>query len=298
MTQQSEDRRTLNHRRNRVSFRGLAVLLTAFLLFCFSAVAPSGSAHGRVSSLIQQSKQEPSGAGNEKDVRALEAGKPIRSELAGGQKHAYRVGMNADQFLKVIVEQQGIDVVVDVSGPDGKQILEFDSESRPQGSEEVSLVAEAAGAFQLIVRPQQNGRPAGSYEVRIEELRVATDTDRALHDARMQFEEALKLQRAGKYGEALPLAERVLEIRERLLGSEHRYVAAAIDNLAGIHTDRGEYVKAEPLYLRALVIREKTLGNDHPDTATSLNNLAVLYKTQGKYVEAEPLYKRALDIRE
>ena len=74
-----------------------------------------------------------------------------------------------------------------VSGPDGKQILEFDSESRLQGQEEVSLVAEVAGAFLLTVRPKLNGAPAGSYEIRIEELRAATDTDRALHEARKQY---------------------------------------------------------------------------------------------------------------
>src|SRR5215475_7057935 len=244
MTQQSEDMPGLDHSRTQGGFREPAVLLTALLLFCPLAVTPSGNAYGRVRSLIQQSKQEPDGSGNEKGVRALEAGKPIKSELAGGQKHAYRISLGADQFLMVIVEQQGIDVVAQVSGPDGKQILEFDSESRSQGREEVSLVAEAAGAFQLIVRPKQNGAPAGSYEIRIEELRVATDTDRALHDARRQFEAALKLQRAGKYDEALPLVERALEIRERLLGAEHQDVAAAIVLQAEVYKHRSEYVKA------------------------------------------------------
>src|SRR5215813_6716605 len=201
MTQQSEDMSALDHSRTQSGFREEAVLLTALLLFCLLAVTPSGNAYDRVRSLIQQSKQEPDGSGNEKDLRVLEAGKPIRSELAGGQKHAYRVGMNADQFLKVIVEQQGIDVVVDVSGPDGKQILEFDSESRPQGKEEVSLVAESAGSFLLTVRPRLNGAPAGSYEIRIEELRVATGADCALNDARKQFEEAAKLRDATKLDE-------------------------------------------------------------------------------------------------
>jgi CHAT domain-containing protein/Tfp pilus assembly protein PilF len=298
MTQQSEDMLALDHSRTQGGFRVLAGLLTAFLLFCISALTPSGAAHGRARSLIQQSKQESSGAGNERDVRALEAGKPIRSELAGGQKQAYRVGMNADQFLKVIVEQQGIDVVVDVSGPDGKQILEFDSESRRQGSEEVSLVAEAAGSFLLTIRPRLNRAPAGNYEIRIEELRAATDTDRALHDARKRFEEATKLRDAGKNDEALPLAQRALEIREKLLGAEHRDVAAAIDLVAGIYTDKGEYVKAEPLYSRALDINEKALGKDHPGAALELHNLALIYRMQVKYVEAERQCRRALEIRE
>jgi len=264
----------------------------------FSFRLAFGDSIGLFQQAPQQSRDKASGGGDEKDVRALEAGKSIKGELAGGRRHAYRISLGADQFLKVVVEQQGIDIVAQVSGPDGKQILEFDSESRSQGREEVSLVAEAAGAFQLIVRPKQDGAPAGSYEIRIEELRVATDTDRALHDARKQFEEALKLQRAGKYDEALSLVERALEIRERLLGTEHRDVAAGIDSLAGVYSDRGEYVKAEPLYLRALAIREKALGIDHPDTATGASNLGKLYHYQGKYGEAESLYKRSLEIRE
>ena len=210
-----------------------------------------GGSLGLSQQSTQQSRDKENGGGNEKDVRPLEAGKPIKSELAGERRHAYRIVLGADQFLKVIVEQQGIDVVAQVSGPDGKQILEFDSESRPQGREEVSLLAEAAGAFLLTVSPKLKVHSAGSYEIRVEELRAATDTDRALHDARKQYGESLKYKGAGKYDEALPLAERALETHERLQGTEHPDVAAAINNLAAIYTDRGEYVKAEPLYGRA-----------------------------------------------
>jgi CHAT domain-containing protein/tetratricopeptide (TPR) repeat protein len=258
----------------------------------------SGKVYGRTGNLIPQSASESNGAGNEEEFRVLERGKPIRRELAGGQEHGYQIRLIAHLFLKVVVEQKGIDVIVQVAGPDGKQILEFDSESRPEGQEEVSLVAEAAGGFRLMVRPRINGAVAGSYEIRIEELRIATDTDRALHDARRQYEEALKLRGAGKYDEALPLAERALEIRTRLLGSEHRDVAAAINGLAGIYTGRSDYVKAEPLYRRALGIREKMLGKDHLDTGASLNNLARLYQNQGRYADAESLYQRVLAIYE
>src|SRR6266545_1569169 len=302
MTQQNKWRPALELWPRRDAYQALASLSTLLLFFSLVAAVSSrqafGGPLGLFQQLTQQSRDTGSGVSDEKDARPLEAGKPIKGELAGGRQHAYRISLGADQFLKAIVEQQGIDVVAQVSGPDGKQILEFDSESRSQGREVVSLVAEAAGAFQLIVRPKLNGAPAGSYEILIEELRAATDTDRALHDARKQFEEALKLQRAGKYDEALPLAERALEIRERLLGTEHPDVAAAINSLAGIYSDRGKYVKAEPLYRRALNSREKAPGKDHPDTGASLNNLALLYRRQGKYAEAEPLYKRALDIRE
>src|SRR4029450_11660985 len=111
----------------------------------------------------------------------------------------------------------------------------------------------------------------------MEESRPATDPARPLQEARKLYKKAFDLRRAGKYDEALPSAERALEIRERVLGPDHPDVAAAIDGLAGIYSYRGEYVKAEPLYKRALDIREKALGKDHPDNSERLNNLAILY---------------------
>src|SRR6266542_4412051 len=297
MRLQNKRRPALELRRRFDAYQALASLLTLSLFFSpVSAVSfrqAFGGSFGLFQQAPQQSRDKASGGSDEKDVRALEAGKSIKGELAGGRRHAYRISLGADQFLKVVVEQQGIDIVAQVSGPDGKQILEFDSESRSQGREEVSLVAEAAGAFQLIVRPKQDGAPAGSYEIRIEELRVATDTDRALHDARKQFEEALKLQRAGKYDEALSLVERALEIRERLLGTEHRDVAAGISNLGTRYQRQGKYAEAEPLYKRALDIREKSLGNDHPGTVIDLNCLSALYMAKGDLAQAVKFQSRA-----
>jgi CHAT domain-containing protein/Tfp pilus assembly protein PilF len=301
MTDRSRPDSDLNGPSREFTSQSLAKFLCLF--FSTLAIALSENTLGyTVGRPGQQPSQAPrdgdSKADDEKEARLLEPRRPIKRELAGDQSHTYQIRLSAGQYLKVIVEQQGIDVVVQVSGPDGRQILEFDSESRSQGREEVSLVAEAEGDFRLIVHPRLKGAPAGSYAIRVEEVRLATDADRALHYARKQFEEALKLNGAGKHDEALPLVERAIEIRERFLGAENSEVAAAIDSLADIYAHRGEYVKAEPLYRRALDIREKALGKDHPSTADSLNTMAVLYYRQGKYEEAEPLVKRELSIRE
>jgi CHAT domain-containing protein/Tfp pilus assembly protein PilF len=117
-------------------------------------------------------------------------------------------------------------------------------------------------------------------------------------EARKLNNESLKLQRAGKYDEALPLAERALVIREKTLGPQHPDVADSLNNLARLYFDRGDYSKAEALFQRALIIREKALGLEHPDAADSLNNLARLYFDRGDYSKAEALFRRALIIRE
>jgi CHAT domain-containing protein/tetratricopeptide (TPR) repeat protein len=108
----------------------------------------------------------------------------------------------------------------------------------------------------------------------------------------------IELYQAGKFAEAVPLAQQVLAIRERALGPDHPDVATALGNLALLYDDQGRYAEAVPLLERALAIREKALGPDHPDVAQALNNLAKFYWKQGRYAEAEPLLKRALAIYE
>jgi tetratricopeptide (TPR) repeat protein len=207
----------------------------------------------------------------EADVRTLELGKPIERELAGAQSHAYQITLTAGQYLNVVVEQRGIDVVVTLLGPDGKLIAEFDSEIRKQGQETVSQVAEAAGDYRLVVQAKQKEAPTGRYEIRMAELRAAMEKDRELQEARKLHTESERLGRAGKYEEARPLAERALEIREKALGPEHPDVARSLNNLANLYRDKGDYARAETIYQRALAIREKAFGLENPEVAASLN---------------------------
>jgi tetratricopeptide (TPR) repeat protein len=83
-----------------------------------------------------------------------------------------------------------------------------------------------------------------------------------------------KLCSEGKFGEAVPVAERALALREKALGPMHPDVAEILNNLALLHKQQGAYGRAEPLLIRALDIREKGLGPMHPDVATGLFNLA------------------------
>lgn len=101
---------------------------------------------------------------------------------------------------------------------------------------------------------------------------------------------------AGKYAEAVPVAQRLLAIRQKALGSNHPDVAAALNNLAMTYQSQARFPEAEPLYRRSLAISEETLAPDHPTIVTVLNNLANLYRAQGRYADAEQSYERSLAI--
>ena len=230
-------------------------------------------------------------------AQLLEFDKPIERELKNGESHSYQFTLRASQYLKAVIEQRGIDVVVRLRGADDKQIGQFDADIRVIGSETLTQVADADGIYRLDVQAKQ-AMVSGRYEIRIVELRTATDQDRALQEARQLYSESVRLYGAGKYDEARPLIERALDIREKTLGPDHADVATVLNNLGILDYLKGDSAKAERLFQRALTIREKALGGSHPDVAAALNSLANLYSGRGDYVKAEPLYLRALAIRE
>ena len=124
----------------------------------------------------------------------------------------------------------------------------------------------------------------------------------------------------GELAAARPLFERALAIYEKVLGPEHPYTAASLNNLASLLQAQGDLAAARPLFERALAIREKVLGPEHPDTAllhrdagqvsvgekvlgprhpagaARWSNLACLLRDAGRTEEAEPLFLRAIAI--
>ncbi|MGO9173549.1 MAG: tetratricopeptide repeat protein [Rhodomicrobium sp.] len=124
---------------------------------------------------------------------------------------------------------------------------------------------------------------------RVEEaLAAAPDSPEVLDQT------ARKLAQAGKYAEAVPLAEHYLKEMKSRYGEEHRKYAPALDHLASRYEEQGRYAEAEPLFKQALAISERFLGPEHIQTLASAQNLGGLYSRQGRYSEAEALYKRAL----
>lgn len=120
---------------------------------------------------------------------------------------------------------------------------------------------------------------------------VAQKSDISAQSARIN-----ELSRAGRYSEALPLAQGLVASLEK--SNNSRDLAAALNNLGQIHANQGHDDQAEPLYKRAIAILEKSSGLDTALIAPELNNLAALYQRQARFAEAEPLFRRALAIRE
>ena len=175
-----------------LSRRTLSLILSLVALF------PSLAVQGSPPRSQQQAQRAAA------DPVALELKEvPLERDLKAGQKHDYRITLAEGQYANVTVEQRGIDVVVRLMGPDGKQIAESDSESRLQGRETVELVAEAAGSYGVSIEAKQAKAADGAYAVRLTEVRPATQDDRSLQEARRLAAESVSLRGAGKYSDGL-----------------------------------------------------------------------------------------------
>ncbi len=93
-----------------------------------------------------------------------------------------------------------------------------------------------------------------------------------------------QLKAAGKYAEAIPLAQKALALAEKK-GATSPDVANALDTLASLYEAQNNYAEAEPLLKRSLAIREQTPGQ--PGVAASRERLAVSYDKLGRAADAQ-----------
>src|SRR5678816_4131105 len=101
------------------------------------------------------------------ETTELLLGKPIVRDLAGGEKHRYHVNVPDGQYVRVVVEQRGIDIVARLVEPDGKIRQETDSGLRPQDQETVEFVRRADMSQALEIEGKYKAFRPGSYVVKL-----------------------------------------------------------------------------------------------------------------------------------
>ena len=108
----------------------------------------------------------------------LQLGTPIERTLGPGQVHEFTVNLEENSFIQFVVEQRGIDLFVKVVSPAGKNLGEYDTPNGPEGPENVSFVAAAAGTYRITISPLGTAdQTTGRYEIKVLELRKATDDE-------------------------------------------------------------------------------------------------------------------------
>ncbi|PQK11655.1 hypothetical protein BB8028_0003g02790 [Beauveria bassiana] len=102
----------------------------------------------------------------------------------------------------------------------------------------------------------------------------------------------------GDYNKPLDFARQSAEIREELLGPNHRMTLDSLDLLAFTYRCQRRFVEAEKLQVRLMETSKTKLGVDHLDTLSRASDLAFTYLSQGRWAEAERLQAQVLEKHE
>lgn len=114
---------------------------------------------------------------------SLEDGLFLKRELQAKERHLYPVSLKEGEFLRVVVDQNGIDVTVELLGPDEKVVSAIDSFNGENGEEDLAALASGAGLYQIQVRALVEGVPPGAYTLRVEGPRPPRERDRVRVEA-------------------------------------------------------------------------------------------------------------------
>jgi CHAT domain-containing protein/Tfp pilus assembly protein PilF len=184
-------------------------------------------------------------------------------------------------------------VAVALFTPDGKTIGEADIEA--MGSEEISAIAEAAGAYRIEVRSAEKTAGAGRYEIKIEALKMATAEDKYHVAAEALYREAEQLRRGTPEAKrkSIEKFQEALELYRRL--GDRKGEAVTLNEIGFVYNSMGESQKALEKHDEALALR-RAMG-DRSGEAQSLHNIGTVYEGLGETQKALEKYNEALPIR-
>jgi CHAT domain-containing protein/tetratricopeptide (TPR) repeat protein len=234
------------------------------------------------------------------EPQTLESGKALEREITGGQSHAYQLKLAAGQFLRVVVEQKRTDVVLALTGPDGKKLVESDLTAILGARDSLSFEATTTGDYLLVVRANGVAALRGAYQIRVELKAAATAQDRQRLNAEQLLYEARLLINERKYTDP-QWSEKLGRSLALWRELNDRYGQVLTLNLTGLGlAGANQYDKAIESYEQALALwrteklprGEALVLRNMGDTYT---NLARLDKAVECYELALPIYRELKD---
>ena len=153
---------------------------------------------------------------------ALQLSTPVERTSGPGQVHEFTVTLEANTWIQLVVEQQGIDVVVSTVAPDGRNLGQYDSPNGNDGPEQVSFVASSAGTYHIIVSPlDPAGTTSGRFQIKILEMRRATEEE-------IKAGQSLQIAKAKGVALLLELDEAITQIQSPFTRINYQLLAAQL----------------------------------------------------------------------
>lgn len=256
------------------------------------------------------------GQTQEADAWRLTPGQTLERELRGAESHCYRVDLKQGEFLRVRVEQKGIDVLLLLLDAQGKELARTDSPNGDKGFESISLLGDASGTLVLEVRSLNEDAGKGVYVIRSEAVRTANAEDRArvalererqAEQGRLDALTAEALKALGEMNSSTPpetaraalnKAAQGLEVSRRVKSLEYEALFSFLT--ARIYEELRDHQKTVEYYektLKAINSDKETKASLRSSEITALKQFGRFYENElGDGVKAWKLYNRALSL--
>jgi CHAT domain-containing protein/tetratricopeptide (TPR) repeat protein len=127
-------------------------------------------------------------------------------------------------------------------------------------------------------------------------VRTYEDMSRLGEAAKLYSDAVTRLQRAGKYGEAVRQAEKALQIQRDILGGDDYMSAQMLTNVFFLHVLQRDFQRAESAALRSAEYYKGRFGETHPMYAYDLKKLASVHQMMGDYTKAESIWLQIAEI--
>jgi len=239
------------------------------------------------------------GAQEQTERAPLNNDAPVTARLNKGETHRYPLMLTAGQYAQVEARALSGDITLELTAPDGKKLMKMKARNGiPEGNSVAAVADEAASYFVKITAmdPQKDGV---EYQVRMSELRLAKDADRARCQGEYLFAagEEIYDQRTKegylaaveKYQAALPYYEKA----EDWFGA-----ARAVETIGQAYYNLANYRDALTAFEKSLPLAQKA---EQTAKALSLeaeitSNIGAIASTQYDNQKALSHYLQAIDV--
>ena len=114
------------------------------------------------------------------EPQALASGLKEERTLGPGENHVYAITLQEGTAVIGEADQHGVDLVIDVHGPDGKLIRTVDSPNGTEGPEPIEVTAFQTGPYTLVVHTLDATAKPGKYVMKIDRVLMVEENGRRL----------------------------------------------------------------------------------------------------------------------
>ncbi len=223
----------------------------------------------------------------------------LNAEIKGGEKKAYSVNLKANETARIEVVQDGIDVGLSATNPQGEEFIFSLSPSGLYGDDLILVTAGEAGSYKIDVSPANPRANLGRYSIVLKEIRPTVAEDLRINEASSKI-----LQLAGeadqlKYNGTIEglrgaIAKWDEAIAVSKIKKDRVWEGVALVAKGLIYEQLGELQQTLDAYLESLNLWRE-IGNRQYE-GSALNNLGSVYTDLGELEKSLLYYEQAIEM--